>query len=79
MAIHKQFGMVSVNVYQDGGQGGLMLWRATLLLRELNALLASTSRTASVSSSSSAVFIASTAASIPAICPAQSCNGPAAS
>ena len=49
------------------------------LLRELKALLASTRRTASVSSLAKVSFIVCMAASIPAIWPAQSCKDPAAS
>ena len=49
------------------------------LLSELNAFEVSTSRTASVSSHSNKFLTAWTAASIPEICLAQSCNEPAAS
>ena len=56
-----------------------MLGNAACELRELKALLASTKRRASVSSLWKRVLTACTAASMPEICPAQSCTDPATS
>ena len=61
------------------GHSQRMLWRAERWLRQLNALLASTSRMASVSSCWNSESTTCTAASIPEIWPAQSCKEPAAS
>ena len=56
-----------------------MLCRATDLLSVLNALEASMSKTASMSSASNRLFIACIAASLPDFCPAHNCNDPLAS
>ena len=62
-----------------GGHSLRMLWRATCLFRELNALLASARSTASFSSDSKAVRTACTAASFPDNCPPHSWRKPEAS
>ena len=56
-----------------------MLWRAAALFKELKALDASISSTASVSSVSNMQRIAWNAASLPLFCPAQTCKEPHAS
>ena len=61
------------------GQMTLTFLRATWRFNELNALLASTSKTALLSGSLKAWFIACTAASVPAFWLPQSWNEPAAS
>ncbi len=63
----------------SNGQRYLSFCRATCRLSELNALLAFTSRTHSLFEFKNAFLVAWTAASAPAICPAHSCRGPAAS
>ena len=65
-----------IRVVARSGQSLRMLWRATCLFRELNALLASTRSTASFLSDSKAVRTACTAASIPEICPPRSWRHP---
>ena len=67
---------VLIRTVARSGQSLWMLWRATCLFRELNALLASTRSTASFSSDSKAVHTACTAASIPEICPPHSWRHP---
>ena len=59
---------VLIKMVARGGQSVWILWRAAYLFRELNALLASTTSTASFSSDSRAVRTACTAASMPEIC-----------
>ena len=61
------------------GQVCLILSSAASLFSELNVLLASTRRTASVSLPRKVSLITCMAASIPAIWPAQSCKDPVAS
>ena len=56
------------------GHSCLTLWRATFLLSELKALVASTRRTASVSLLSNDSFMAWSTASTPAGCPAHNCS-----
>ena len=70
---------VLMRTVASDGQRYLAFCRATCQLSELNALLASTSRTPSVFEFKNASLVAWTAASAPAICPAHSCRGPAAS
>ena len=53
---------VLIRMVARGGQSLWMLWRATCLFRELNALVASARSTASFSSDSKAVRTACTAA-----------------
>ena len=62
-----------------GGHSLRMLWRATCLFRELNALLASARSTASFSSDLKAFHTACTAASFPDNCPPHSWRKPEAS
>ena len=63
----------------SAGQSLRMLWRATLRFSELNALVASARRMASLLSESRHLLAACTAASMPDNCPPQSWMQPDAS
>ena len=64
---------------ENEGQRCLTLCRAVILFKELNALLASTSKAASVLDSWKCSLTECAAASQPAICPAHICKPPAVS
>ena len=68
-----------IRIVENAGQTIRMFIKALALFRLLKVLLASTKRMASVVSLSKSFLTECTAASIPAICPPQSCRDPAAS
>ena len=70
---------VLIRIVASAGQILLILWRAVWRLSELNAFVASTNSIASLLSDSKEDLAACKAASIPNICPPQSCIQPEAS
>ena len=76
---YKQFYAWPVCVHKGRGHSFMTLFRATLRLRELKALVASTIRKASVAGSVKMDLATWTAASHPLVWPAQSCCDPTVS
>ena len=78
-SVNVEWNVLTIRVDDSEGQRREIFLRAISRLSELNALLASAKITASVSCDSCILRIACIAASHPAICPAHTWSGPAAS